>query len=122
MNAKQALDNLNNPSIINLPGPSRYSDEYTLIYDPTGSKEERLAYDYNLMYDKNFTEDQFWMLKDHLDRVKRKEISEDNLSFRPFYHVDKNIIKNPFIKITAVERRASLGHSSVHEMLNKVIS
>lgn len=122
MNAKQALDNLNNPSIINLPGPSRYSDEYTLIYDPTGSKEERLAYDYNLMYDKNFTEDQFWMLKDHLDRVKRKEISEDDLSFRPFYHVDKNVTKNPFIKITAVERRASLGHSSVHEMLNKVIS
>jgi hypothetical protein len=62
------------------------------------------------------------MLKDHLDRVKRKEISEDVLKFRPFCHIDKNVISNPFIKVTAVERRASLGHSSVHESVMSILN
>ena len=73
-NAKEVIDNFNNPKPFILPGPSRYSDEYTVIYDPYGSKEERLAHDYNLMYDKQFTENEFWMLKEHLDKVKRHEL------------------------------------------------
>lgn len=120
-NAKEAIDNFNNPKPITIPGPSRYSDEYTVIYDPYGSKEERLAHDYNLMYNKNFTENEYWMLKDHLDRVKRKEIDEDNLSFRPFCHYDKCIVINPFITINEIERRASLRHSPIHELVNSVM-
>ena len=116
-NAKEVIDNFNNPKPFILPGPSRYSDEYTVIYDPYGSKEERLAHDYNLMYDKQFTENEFWMLKEHLDKVKRHELKEEELKFSPFYHCEKNIVSNPFIKINEVERRASLRHSSVHDMI-----
>lgn len=121
-NAKEALDNFNNPKPIELPGPSRYSDEYTFLYDPYGSKEERLAYDYNLMYDKNYTPNEFWMLEDHLNRVKRGLIKEDDLRMRPFQHIDKKVVKNPFIKVNAVDRRVLLEHSPEHELINSILN
>lgn len=75
------------PERLEIDGPSRYTDEYTLLYDPDGSKEERLAYDYNLMYGKNFNESHFSILLTHLNRVKQGEISENVLELTPFCRV-----------------------------------
>ena len=81
-----------------LYGISRYTDAYTDIYDPYGSKEERLAHDYNLVYGTEFTPDEYWMLKEHFDKVKAGLLKEDQLVFSPYVHV-KSTKVNPFTKL-----------------------
>ena len=102
-------------------GPSRYTDEYTFIYDPYGSKEERLAYDYNMMYNKNFTEADYPMLLQHLNAVKAGRIDENILELSPYVHIEEEV--HPLsVKIPEIEREVSLRHSPVAQLINSVIA
>lgn len=107
------------PERIQIDGPSRYSDEYTDIYDPSGSKEERLAYDYNNMYGKNFNTSHFPYLLDHLNKVKAGILNENNLEISPFVRVE-NTQRSMFVKVDSVEREVSLRHSPVHHAIQSV--
>ena len=108
------------PERLQIDGPSRYSDAYTIVYDPYGCKEERLAFDYNTMYGTSFDERHFDMLLDHLNRVKAKEIDEDNLELSPFPHVDRVKVSDLFVHIDSVEREVSLRHSPIHSMVQSI--
>jgi uncharacterized protein (UPF0297 family) len=104
-NVKMAEENIKNPKPVILPGPGRYTDEYTFIYDPNGSKEERLVRDYNNMYGTRFVISDYIMLRDHLTRVRNHEQKEDDLRMNPFHHIKRHIVKRAFIWFDAVDRR-----------------
>lgn len=76
--------NLMNPKINSLNGISRYSDDYTRLYDPYGSKEERLVHDYNIKYGKDrFTVDDFNMLYSHFMMLKNGELRDTDEFIEP---------------------------------------
>jgi hypothetical protein len=67
-----------------LNGVSRYSDVYTRLYDPSGSKEERLVHDYNIRYGKGrFTVEDFPMLYSHFMMVKNHEMKDSDIFIEP---------------------------------------
>ena len=66
-----------------LNGISRYSDMYTRIYDPSGSKEERLVHDYNIKYGKKFKTSDFGMLYSHFMMLKNHEIEDTDEFIKP---------------------------------------
>ena len=68
-NANVAMSN-DKSKPIELQGYSRYSNEYTLLYDPDGSKEERMVYDYNMIYGENLTVNECPYIEEHIKRVK----------------------------------------------------
>ena len=74
------------------------------------------------MYDKNYAPSEFWMLEDHVNRGKRGLIKENDLRMRPFQHIDKKVVKSPFIKVNAVDRRVLLEHSPEHELINSILN
>lgn len=72
-----------NNMINQLNGISRYSDMYTKLYDPSGSKEERLVHDYNIRYGNQFTEKDFGMLYSHFMMMKNKELEDTDKFVEP---------------------------------------
>ena len=70
--------------ITELNGISRYSDMYTRLYDPSGSKEERLVHDYNIRYGKGrFKIKDFPMLYSHFMMVKNHEMRDSDTFVKP---------------------------------------
>ena len=80
---KKEFGNVMNKKINELNGISRYSDMYTRLYDPEGSKEERLAHDYNIRYNMGFTTDDFSKLYSHFMMMKNKELEETDEFIEP---------------------------------------
>ena len=80
---KKEFGNVMNKKINELNGISRYSDMYTRLYDPEGSKEERLAHDYNIRYNMDFTTDDFGKLYSHFMMMKNKELEETDEFIEP---------------------------------------
>ena len=80
---KKEFGNIMNDKINQLNGISRYSDLYTKLYDPEGSKEERLAHDYNIKYNMNFGTDDFSKLYSHFMMMKNKEIEDSDVFVEP---------------------------------------
>lgn len=89
---RKEMGNIMDDSINSLNGISRYSDEYTRLYDPTGSKEERLSHDYNIKYNAHFTERDFGMLYSHFMMMKNGEIKDDGVFVEPTktYEIEKD--------------------------------
>lgn len=116
---KKAMGNVMNSKINSLNGISRYSDEYTRIYDPTGSKEERLAHDYNIKYGRcgqdMFTESDFSMLYSHFMMMKNGEIPDSDRFEEPTktYEPDEDYSSNGlFIRVPEIDRDAYLKYLS----------
>lgn len=116
---KKAMGNVMNSKINSLNGISRYSDEYTRIYDPTGSKEERLAHDYNIKYGRcgqdMFTESDFNMLYSHFMMMKNGEIPDSDRFEEPTktYEPEKDYSSNGlFIRVPEIDRDAYLKYLS----------
>lgn len=73
-----------NPGINSLNGYSRYEDKYTVLYDENGSKEERIAHDYNIRYpDQNFTKDDYNELYTHFNLLKQGQLGDAKSYKRP---------------------------------------
>lgn len=116
---KKAMGNVMNSKINSLNGISRYSDEYTRIYDPTGSKEERLAHDYNIKYGRcgqdMFTESDFSMLYSHFMMMKNGEIPDSDRFEEPTktYEPEEDYSSNGlFIRVPEIDRDAYLKYLS----------
>lgn len=112
---KEEMGNIMSSSINSLNGISRYSDEYTRIYNPTGSKEERLAHDYNIKYGRNemdkFTEADFGMLYSHFMMMKNGEIPDTDKFVKPtktYVPEDDCSSNGLFIRVPDVDRDAYL--------------
>lgn len=80
---RKEMGNIMCTSINSLNGISRYSDDYTRLYDPKGSKEERLAHDYNIKYNATFGESDFPMLYSHFMMMKNGEIPDTDKFVEP---------------------------------------
>lgn len=108
---KKEMGNIMNPNINSLNGISRYSDEYTRIYDPTGSKEERLAHDYNIRYGTSFTEADFNKLYSNFMMLKNGEIPDNDKFIEPTktYVPEEDCSSNGlFIRVPEIDREAYL--------------
>lgn len=83
---------------------SRYSDEYTRLYDPATTKEERMISDYRLKFGLPFTEQDLPNIKNHIEDCKNGYANYDVYSIRikPFRPVP---IKPLDIKGMIRERR-----------------
>ena len=106
---KKEMGNIMCSHINSLNGISRYSDEYTRIYDPTGSKEERLAHDYNIKYDMHFTEQDFGKLYSHFMMLKNGEIPDTDEFVEPTktYVPEEDYSSNGlFIRVPEIDREA----------------
>lgn len=80
---RKEFGNVMNSMINQLNGISRYSDMYTRLYDPSGSKEERLAHDYSIKYGMKFKESDFDMLYSHFMMLKNHEIEDTDQFVEP---------------------------------------
>ena len=103
--------------INSLNGISRYSDEYTRIYDPSGSKEERLAHDYNIKYGRKpgqpdaFGCGDFSMLYSHFMMMKNGEIPDTDQFIEPTktYVQEEDCSSNGlFVRVPEIDRDAYL--------------
>ena len=106
---KKEMGNIMCSRINSLNGISRYSDEYTRIYDPTGSKEERLVHDYNIKYGMQFTEKDFGMLYSHFMMMKNGEIPDTDRFVEPTktYEPEPDYSSNGlFIRVPEIDRDA----------------
>jgi hypothetical protein len=92
---------------------SRYSDEYTRIYDPTGSKEERLVHDYNIKYGDQFTEKDFGMLYSHFMMLKNGEIPDTDRFVEPTktYVPEQDCSSNGlFVRVPEIDHTAYMAY------------
>lgn len=114
---KKGMGNIMSNKVNSLNGISRYSDEYTRIYDPAGSKEERLAHDYNIKYGRKvgqpdaFGIDDFSMLYSHFMMLKNGEIPDTDEFVEPTktYEVEPDYSSNGlFIRVPEIDREAYL--------------
>lgn len=80
---RKEFANIMSDMINQLNGISRYSDMYTRIYDPSGSKEERLVHDYNIKYGKKFKTSDFGMLYSHFMMLKNHELEDTDEFVKP---------------------------------------
>jgi hypothetical protein len=80
---RKEFANIMSDMINQLNGISRYSDMYTRLYDPSGSKEERLVHDYRIKYGKEFTTNDFPMLYSHFMMLKNGEIQDTDEFIEP---------------------------------------
>lgn len=113
---KKEFANIMSEKINSLNGISRYSDAYTRIYDPNGSKEERLAHDYNIKYGMNFSEKDFGMLYSHFMMMKNGEISDGDEFVEPTktYTPEPDTSSNGlFVYVPEIDREAYLKYLSV---------
>ena len=89
---KKEFGDVMNSKINQLNGISRYSDLYTKLYDPAGSKEERLVHDYNIKYGDQFTVNDFDMLYSHFMMLSNKEIEDTDEFIEPtksYTHIEE---------------------------------
>lgn len=110
---KKEFANIMNSKINSLNGISRYSDEYTRIYDPTGCKEERLAHDYNIKYGTSFTNADFPMLYSHFMMMKNGEIPDTDNFVQPTktYEPEPDMSSNGlFVYVPEIDRQAYLAY------------
>ena len=95
-----------------LNGISRYSDMYTRLYDPSGSKEERLVHDYNIRYGNGrFTVEDFPMLYSHFMMVKNHEMKDSDTFVAPskqYTPEPDNSCNGLFIQVPRVDQEAYL--------------
>ena len=106
---EKEMGNIMNNNINSLNGISRYSDEYTRIYDPTGCKEERLAHDYNIKYGMSFTKDDFNMLYSHFMMMKNGEIPDGDRFIEPTktYTPKEDCSSNGlFVRVPEIDQQA----------------
>lgn len=108
---KEQFKNVLDPMINSLNGISRYSDTYTKLYDPEGSKEERLAHDFSIKYNRQFTEKDFPELYSHFVMLQNKEIPDSNIYEKQELKY-KPEVESVFIKVPNVDREALLKHLS----------
>jgi replicative DNA helicase len=80
---RKEFANIMSDMINQLNGISRYSDMYTRLYDPSGSKEERLVHDYRIKYGKEFTTNDFPMLYSHFMMLKNGEMQDTDEFIEP---------------------------------------
>ena len=101
---------------------SYYTDEYTINYDPYGSKEERLVYHFNIMNGTNFTIDDYPLIKSHYDLYRKGQIGAHDIVFNAFR--DMRPEKRPaFVKMTnEVERQCQLNSSTWKSTMKKIDS
>lgn len=110
---KKEFANIMNSSINSLNGISRYSDEYTRIYDPTGSKEERLVHDYNIKYGTSFSNSDFPMLYSHFMMMKNGEIPDTDNFVEPtkIYEPEPDTSSSGlFVFVPEIDRKAYLAY------------
>lgn len=110
---KKEFVNIMNSSINSLNGISRYSDEYTRIYDPTGSKEERLVHDYNIKYGTSFSNSDFPMLYSHFMMMKNGEIPDTDNFVKPtktYEPEPDNSSSGLFVFVPEIDRKAYLAY------------
>lgn len=110
---KKEFANIMNSSINSLNGISRYSDEYTRIYDPTGSKEERLVHDYNIKYGTSFSNSDFPMLYSHFMMMKNGEIPDTDNFVEPTktYEPEPDTSSSGlFVFVPEIDRKAYLAY------------
>lgn len=94
-----------NRDIRELNGISRYSDLYTVLYDPNGSKEERLAYDYSMIYGMSFVPEDYRLLRSHFVKSKAKMINDDTITVSPFVYLESPT-RSVFVPIPRVDKQA----------------
>lgn len=87
-----------------LNGISRYSDLYTKLYDPEGSKEERMAYDYSMIYGMSFTKEDYPYLRSHFVRSKQGIVDDNVLTVSPFIPLEEPT--RVFVEVPEVDREA----------------
>lgn len=107
------MGNIMSNKINSLNGISRYSDEYTRVYDPTGSKEERLAHDYSIKYGMSFTEKDFDMLYSHFMMLKNGEIPDNDKFIKPTktYVPEEDCSSNGlFVRVPEIDHQAYMGY------------
>lgn len=114
---EKEMGNTMSSRINSLNGISRYSDEYTRIYDPSGSKEERLAHDYNIKYGRKpgqpdaFGVNDFSMLYSHFTMMKNGEIPDTDQFIEPtktYVPEDDCSSNGLFIRVPEIDRDAYL--------------
>lgn len=82
------------------PNISRYSDEYTYFYDPEGSKEERMIYDYNLLFGRDFKQEDVPYIRNHINRCKFGLADENKFEYYAFgIYNPRDERPNAFIQI-----------------------
>ena len=114
---EKEMGNTMSSRINSLNGISRYSDEYTRIYDPSGSKEERLAHDYNIKYGRKpgqpdaFGVNDFSMLYSHFTMMKNGEIPDTDQFIEPtktYVPEDDCSSNGLFVRVPEIDRDAYL--------------
>ena len=110
---RKEFKNIMSSMINELNGISRYSDMYTRLYDPAGSKEERLAHDYSIKYGKAFTKDDFDMLYSHFMMLKNGELKDTDKFVKPTktYKQEEDTSSNGlFVYVPKIDQRAFLDY------------
>ena len=110
---RKEFANVMNDMINQLNGISRYSDMYTRLYDPSGSKEERLAHDYSIKYGINFSTDDFDMLYSHFMMLKNGELPDTDKFVKPtktYEQPEDNSSNGLFVFVPRIDQPAYLNY------------
>ena len=110
---RKEFANIMSDMINQLNGISRYSDMYTRLYDPSGSKEERLVHDYKIKYGKEFTTNDFPMLYSHFMMLKNGEMQDTDEFIEPTktYKQEEDMSSNGlFVYVPKIDQPAYLNY------------
>ena len=110
---RKEFANIMSDMINQLNGISRYSDMYTRLYDPSGSKEERLVHDYRIKYGKEFTTNDFPMLYSHFMMLKNGEMQDTDEFIEPTktYKQEDDMSSNGlFVYVPKIDQPAYLDY------------
>lgn len=110
---RKEFANIMSDMINQLNGISRYSDMYTRLYDPSGSKEERLVHDYRIKYGKEFTTNDFPMLYSHFMMLKNGEMQDTDEFIEPTktYKQEEDMSSNGlFVYVPKIDQPAYLDY------------
>gem|GEM_PF-4570800 len=110
---RKEFANIMSDMINQLNGISRYSDMYTRLYDPSGSKEERLVHDYRIKYGKEFTTNDFPMLYSHFMMLKNGEMQDTDEFIEPTktYNQEEDMSSNGlFVYVPKIDQPAYLDY------------
>lgn len=110
---RKEFGNVMSNMINQLNGISRYSDMYTRLYDPSGSKEERLAHDYSIRYGIKFDVKDFDMLYSHFMMLKNGEMEDTDKFIEPSksYKQEEDMSSNGlFVYVPRIDQQAYLNY------------